>query len=170
MKDSKRISNSLSDQCLVSYQRATYFLLCSGEPPGLSLFRRGKIDYVFKLEGCIDGMILFCAQDTDKNCACRAIGIFYIDRLKGCDCGSFPFKVATRRAMPRAFPGFALWQFDMLTLISPLPRHAPAYQTIRHEPSKGQAGNKPNYRPDIAVSLAHRFQQMFSAPGSIVGD
>src|SRR5215472_15252591 len=71
-------------------------LLCSGETPGLSLFRRGKIDYVFELEGCIDGMILFCAQDTDKNCVRRAISIFHIDRLEGCNCGSFPFKVATR--------------------------------------------------------------------------
>src|SRR5260221_758879 len=147
MKDSRRISNSLSDHSLVSYQRATYFLLCSGEPPGLSLFCRGKIDYVFKLEGCIDGMILLCAQDTDKNCACRAIAIFHIDRLNGCDCGSFPFKVATRRAMPHAFPGSALWQFDMLTLISLLPRHAPADQTERHEPCKSHARNKPNARP-----------------------
>src|SRR5260370_34344483 len=95
MKDSKRISNSLSDQCLVSYQRATYFLLCSGEPPGLSLFSRGKIDYVFKLAGCIDGMILFCAQDTDKNCACRAIAIVHIDRFKRFEDGSFPFTVPT---------------------------------------------------------------------------
>ena len=140
-------------------------LLCSGETPGLSLFRRGKIDYVFKLEGCIDGMILFCAQDTDKNRVCRAISTFHIDCLKGCNCGSFPFKVATRLATPHAFPGFALWQFDMLILISLLPRHAPAHQTIRHEPGKRQARNKPHYRPEIAVSLAHRLQQVLSAPG-----